>query len=116
LTKILEPIRGRALVQHHPSMNYFFARYGLRSIGSVEESPGQEATPRDLQRLAEAMRVEGVRAVVTEPQLPRAPVDALAEMTGANVVELDPVGGVPGRATYDELMRFNARALVEALK
>ena len=116
LITILEPIRGRALVQHHPSMNYFFARYGLRSIGAVEESPGQEPTPRDLQRLAEAMRTENVRAVVTEPQLPRAPVQALAEMSGARLVELDPIGGVPGRQTYEELLRYNASALVEALR
>jgi zinc transport system substrate-binding protein len=116
LSAILEPIRRAVIVQHHPSMNYFLARYGLRSIGSVEPSPGQEPTPRDLQRLAEAIRAENVRAVVTEPQLPRAPVEALAEMTGTKVVELDPIGGMPGRATYEELLRYNARALVEALK
>ncbi len=116
LTELLRPIRGAGIVQHHPSMNYFFARYGLRSIGAIEPAPGQEPTPRDLQRLADAMREHGVRVLVTEPQLPRAPVDALAEMTGARVVELDPIGGVPGRDTYEALLRFNAHALLEALQ
>lgn len=116
MAALLQPVRGAAIVQHHPSMEYFFARYGLRSVGAIEKSPGQEPTPRDLQHLAELMRTEGVRVVVTEPQLPAAPVRALAEMTGAGIVALDPVGGVPGRTTYAELLRYNARTLAEALK
>ncbi len=116
IAALLEPVRGAAIVQHHPSMAYFLARYGFRSVGAIEESPGQEPTPRDLQRLAETMKTEGARVVVTEPQLPPAPVRALAEMTGARIVELDPVGGLPGRMTYAELLRYNARTLADTLK
>jgi ABC-type Zn uptake system ZnuABC Zn-binding protein ZnuA len=116
LSKLLEPYRGSAVVQHHPSMNYFFNRYGIRSLGAIEMAAGREPTPRELERLAQTMRLEGVKVVITEPQLPRDAVAAVAQMTGATIVEMDPIGGVPGRETYEELLRFNARSLADALE
>jgi ABC-type Zn uptake system ZnuABC Zn-binding protein ZnuA len=97
-------------------MNYFFNRYGIRSLGAIEMAAGREPTPRELERLAQTMRLEGVKVVITEPQLPRDAVAAVAQMTGATIVEMDPIGGVPGRETYEELLRFNARSLADALE
>lgn len=114
IKETLAPAKGKAVIQFHPSMDYFLHRYGIRVAGVVEPSPGQEPTPKDLKELIDRARAERVRVIVTEPQLPDAPTRALAEATGATIVELDPLGGVPGRATYRELLLFNARALVEA--
>jgi ABC-type Zn uptake system ZnuABC Zn-binding protein ZnuA len=116
LSQSLVKARDMSVVQHHPSMNYFLARYGITSIGAIEASPGQEPTPRDLQRLAETMRAAGTGIILTEPQLPAAPVEALAEMTDAAIVSMDPLGGVSGRETYADLLRYNARALAEAVR
>ena len=51
-----------------------------------------------------------------QPQLPRRAVDVVAEAAGIKSGLVDPMGGVPGRTTYEELMRWNARALAEALR
>jgi len=54
--------------------------------------------------------------VLTEPQLARRPAEVVAEAAGVRCYEMDPLGGVPGRETYSELLRYNARVLVEALQ
>lgn len=114
LRRILESAAGESVIEFHPSMGYFLNRYGLRVTGAIESAPGREPTPKDLKRLIDRANADGVRVIITEPQLPREAVRAIAEATGAQVVELDPLGGAPGRSTYGELLLFNAHALAKA--
>ncbi len=112
----LAPFRGRGVVLLHASFQYLLRRHGLVLAAVVEPSPGKEPTPRELQRIVREMRAKDVRAVFGEPQLPRRPVQVLAEAAGVRASELDPMGGVDGRRTYAELIDYNVRALVEALR
>ena len=116
LAQTLAPVRGRALILMHPSINYMLARYGIELAGVVEPAAGREPSPRDMHELTQRVGQRGVRAIFSEPQLPRRPAEALAEATGAKLGEIDPTGGVAGRADYFSLLRFNAAALAEALQ
>ncbi len=113
----LSEVPGRRFVAAHPAWTYFARRYGLDEVGVLHPSPGAELGARDLARLVEAAREGGVSAVIAEPQLGRAGVDALAAELDVAVEVADPVGGegVPGRGDYLSLMRFNARAFARAL-
>ena len=101
----------------HPAWVYFAERYGLEQVGAVHASPGSELASRELARLVDEVEAVGVRAVIAEPQLGRAGVEALAEELGVPVVVADAVGGpgFEGRERYLSLMRYNARAFAEAL-
>ena len=112
LEEELAPIKGIAIAQFHPSMNYFFHRYGIENAGYVELSPGKEASPKYLHELAERLKTEGAAAVATEPQLPEGPARAVAEAAGILLTTVDPLGGVPGRMKYVELLEFNADYLL----
>lgn len=112
----LAPVRGQTVVLFHPSMRYLLSRYGLVLVGEIEDAPGKEPTPRQLKALVDTIRRTGTRAVFTEPQLPSRPAEVLAEAAGVKLAILDPNGGVPGRERYADLIRFNARALREALQ
>ncbi len=116
LQRLLAPVRGRPVVLLHPSFQYMLHRYGMRLAAVITPSPGKEPTPRRLEKLVQVIREEGVRAVFGEPQLPRRPADVLAEAAGIKVALLDPIGGVPGRQTYGELLEYNARVLAETLR
>ncbi len=109
------PLAGAPVVQFHPSWNYFLHRYGLKPVALIESSPGKEATAQHIGKLAETIKSEGIKAVFTEPQLARRPAEVVAEAGGVPVFEIDPLGGVPGKMTYDELIRSNATVLFEAL-
>lgn len=116
LEKQMAPLRGEAIIVAHPFLHYFAHRYGIEVAAVVEPSPGSEPSPRAVQRLVEQARADGVRAVVSMPQHPSRAARAVAEGASLPLVQLDPIGGEPGRSTYDELLRYNARQLTEALR
>ncbi len=116
LAEILDPVRGEKVVLFHPSFRYMLDRYGLEYAGVIEPFPGREATPRYLQELINRFEDEGIKAIFSEPQLPQRAAEVVAEGTARPVYLLDPVGGVPGRDTYVELLRYNAQVLRKALE
>ena len=104
-------------VATHDAWSYFAERYGLEVIGNLYEGPGHEPSAKGLARIVDAARASGLRTVLSEPQLSEAAARALAAELNADVVLVDPLGGpgVPGRESYLDLMRFNARAFARAL-
>jgi ABC-type Zn uptake system ZnuABC Zn-binding protein ZnuA len=108
---------GTKFVAFHGAWHYFAARYGLEQIGVVEEAPGEEPTPREIAKLAVAVRAAGVPAILVEPQLSPRIAQAIAAEIGAATVAVDENGDPndPERATYPALMRWNARAFARAL-
>lgn len=110
------PVKGKPVVMFHSGWNYFLERYGLEVVALIEPSPGKEATAKHITHIVDVIRSMGVKAVFTEPQLARRPVEVVAEAGGVPVFEVDPLGGVPGRMTYEELLQSNAAVLVEALQ
>ena len=112
----LEPVRGKGVILFHPSLVYLLQRYGIVLLGVIEPAPGREPTPRELQRLGKIAEQSATRALFTEPQLPRRPAEIIAENTGCKLYELDPNGGTEGRRTLEQLLRYNAGVLREALQ
>lgn len=113
---MLAPLRGRSVVSTHNSWTYFLADYGLVNGGSVEPVPGREPTPRQLRDLVDLVREKQIPALFTEPQFPPSAARVVSRDAGIRLVLADAQGGVPGRETYAELLRFDARAFREGLR
>lgn len=116
LSASLASLHGRSVIQFHPALYYFLERYGIRTAGVIQHIAGQEPSPKQIKALADLVAAENIEVIITEPQLPDAPVRALSEATGARIAEMDPLGGVPGRMTYADLLRYNAAVLREAFE
>ena len=114
---ILASAPQRAFVSTHDAWVYFAARYGLKPLGSIYESPGHEPSARGLARLVDLARASGVHAILAEPQLAGTAGRALAGELHAEVIVVDPLGGagIPGRDSYTALLRSDARAFARAL-
>jgi len=81
-------LKGQPVVVYHRSWTYLLERFGLRQVESLEPKPRVTPTASHLAEVVEAMRREGVKAVIREPwQAPDA-ADFVARETGARVVEL----------------------------
>ena len=107
----------RDFVSFHPSFSYFARRYNLHEAGVIEEAPGREPTPRQLQALVAAVRRAGIRVVFAEPQFNPRVAEVIAQEAGVKVLMLDPMGGAPPYGSdYLQLMRYNLAALDEALR
>ena len=116
------PEEDRLLVMNHVSHGYFADRYGFRIAGAVIPSvaTGESPTAKQLAELTETIRAEGVRAIFVEleenPQL----ADQIAAETGIVVVDdlrdhsLSEPGGEA--ATYIDMMKYDTRRIVDALK
>ena len=116
------PEEDRLLVMNHVSHGYFADRYGFRIAGAVIPSvaTGESPTAKQLAALTETIRAEGVRTIFVEldenPQL----ADQIAAETGIAVVAdlrdhslSEPDGGA---ATYIDMMKYDTRLIVDALK
>ncbi len=112
----LAPVRGRPVVATHNSWPYFLADYGLANGGSIEPVPGREPSPRELRALIDLVREKRIPALFTEPQFPPSAARVVAGDAGVRLVLADPIGGVPGRETYADLLHFDARAFREGLR
>jgi ABC-type Zn uptake system ZnuABC Zn-binding protein ZnuA len=116
------PKEERLLVMNHVSHGYFADRYGFRIAGAVIPSvaTGESPTAKQLADLTQTIRSEGIRAIFVEleenPQL----ADQIAAETGIVVVDdlrdhsLSEPGG--GAATYVEMMKYDTRKIVDALR
>ncbi len=116
LAKTLAPVKGRPVFLFHPSFQYMLKRYGLVYAGVIEPFPGKEPTPKYLRAIIQQLHQSGAKALFVEPQLNRRPADIVAESAKVKVALLDPNGGVPGRMSYEELLKYNAQTLAQALK
>lgn len=112
----MTPYRGTVVALFHPSWNYYLDRYGIEVGAYIEPDPGKEVSPRYLKGVLDTIEAREIRAVFTEPQLPKRPAEVIAEATGRTLYELDPIGGVSGRERYDALVLYNAAVLEQALQ
>jgi zinc transport system substrate-binding protein len=104
------------IVTFHGSMSYFAKRYGILIAAVVEPIAGKEPTATYLAEVIQAIKRNKAAALFTEPQLDRGPGQTIARESGIQLGELDPIGGVPGRDSYELLLTWNADQLEKFLK
>lgn len=114
IVEMMKPLRGGSIIMFHPSFRYFFQRYGIRLSGVVEIFPGREPGPGTIRQLINTVRRDKVKAICTEPQLPRKPAQVIAESAKLKLFEVDPLGR-EGESYVNFMMR-NARIIEEALR
>jgi ABC-type Zn uptake system ZnuABC Zn-binding protein ZnuA len=94
-----------AVVTYHDSFQYFLDDYAITLAGMVMSSPGTEPGPRELAKLADAIKSMGVRSIFVEPQLDRKAATVLAKEHNLKLIELDPLGAtLKARSIMDMLL------------
>ena len=106
----------RKFIAFHPAWVYFARRYDLEQVAVVERTPGREPSPAEIARIVQAARKAGVRAIFAEPQFSPKAARVIAQECGAQVLFLDPIGGVKSRETYIDLMHYNLEQMAKAMK
>ena len=110
------PADERKLVTGHESLGYFADQYGFTLVGAVVPSLSSqaEAAAGEIAELKELIEAEGVTVIFTELGTPGDVVDAIADETGAAVVELA-THNLPDDGTYRTFMLDLANAVAAAL-
>ena len=113
------PDSARTIVTSHDAFQYFGRDYGLAFIAPQGLSTESEASAKDVVRLIELIRDQGIRAVflenIADPRL----LKRIADETGATIGGTLYPGALSGPGgpapTYLDMMRHNARTLAQAL-
>lgn len=115
------PMEQRKLVTDHDDMGYFADRYGFVIVGAVVPAYSSAAEPsaREISQLEDAVKELGVKAVFVGVEANPAISSRVAQDTGVRLVpiyadSLSPAGGPA--ASYIQLMLYNVKAIVDALK
>ena len=113
------PEDRRIVVTSHDAFQYFARDYGLTFLSPQGISTESEASARDVARLIETIRDQGVSAVFFENIADTRLLERIADETGASIggtlypgALSEPDGPAP---TYLDMMRHNATTLAQAL-
>jgi ABC-type Zn uptake system ZnuABC Zn-binding protein ZnuA len=112
--RLLADLPSRRIATVHEAFGYFADAYGLEVAAVFEPYPGLEPSPRFVVEFQKKIRVSGVRVLFTEPQLSLDALRPIARDLGVTLAVLDPLGGLPGREGFVELLLFDARAVAAA--
>jgi zinc/manganese transport system substrate-binding protein len=102
----------------HDAFAYLAGRYGFQEIGSVLSIEAQEPSPGELIALIRQVRQTGVRTIFVEPQVTSRLTQQVAREAGLQMLPLysDAFPSDGSIRTYVDMMRTNARTIVEALR
>lgn len=119
------PEQKRILVTAHDAFNYFGQAYGFEVVGLQGLSTATEAGVQDVQRLADFIITNKVKAVFVESSVPKRTIEALQasvrakdfEVTIGGTLYSDALGseGTP-EAEYLGMFKSNVTTIVNALK
>jgi zinc transport system substrate-binding protein len=116
----LDGVKNRDMITFHEAFPYFAREFDLKIAAVIEQEPGSEPSPRELENTIKTVKDLKIKALFAEPQYPSAAAATIAAETGAKVYILDPaVSGEAGPDAgddYIEIMEQNLITLQEALK
>ncbi|MEW6529598.1 MAG: zinc ABC transporter substrate-binding protein [Thermodesulfobacteriota bacterium] len=87
LTKALGPVKGKSFYVFHPAYGYFGDAYGLKQV--PVQIGGKEPSAKQLARLIDSAKTDGVKVIFVQPQFSKKGAEALAKAIGGAVVALD---------------------------
>lgn len=107
---IIAPVRGQSFVVFHDAYHYFEHRFDIEAAGSVSAGDAVAPSAGRMSALQETIEARGATCALTEPQFNPDIINALGDIT---LAEIDPLGAklTPGPELYGDLMRNLATGL-----
>ncbi len=117
IKEILLPYSGKNIVTFHEAFPYFARAYGLKIAAVMSDEHESNLSPKELQKVIEAVREAGNPPLFTEPSVSSTAAQTISQETGSAIYELDPIttGDVKLDA-YETRMLNNAYLLRNALE
>jgi zinc/manganese transport system substrate-binding protein len=112
----LKVLKNKKIVTHHADWSYFARRFGFNIRGSIESQFETQPSAEHLADLIRKIKSEGIRSIVSEPQLdPKLP-QFLANETGTKVIILfTSPRESPGVENYRSMIEYDVNHLITAL-
>ncbi len=113
----IDALANKSFVTDHDAFGYFAREFKLKNVGHIRKLPGKDPTVEERSALEKLIKETGAKAIFVEPGHDKAAAEAVAKSVGVKLAMLDPMEvGKPTRTSYEETMRKNLDAVLEALK
>lgn len=104
-------------VAYHNSWPYFCEFFGCKVVDFVEEFAGVAPSPSHIAHLIEHIKIDKIPVVASQPFHDKRLPQLISERTGCKAIILPTsVGGVPATDTYEKLIDFIAKSLIDTYK
>lgn len=113
------PVDDRKLLTYHDAYAYFAREYGWEVVGAIQMSDFREPSPREVARLIDQIRSEGLPAIFGSEVFPSPVLEQIGREAGVRYIDVlrdDDLPGQPGDPEHSllELLRSNYVVIVEA--
>jgi len=116
IAKALANVSGTPAMEYHREFTYFFAAYGLKSFGSIEEKPGVPPSAGRIAEISIAAKNAGVKVALAGPYAPEKTLVRFTELSGVPVKNVPTSVQPHGKITdYVELQDYLVGAVLESL-
>jgi len=110
----------RRLLTYHDAYAYFARDYGWEVVGAIQVSDFEDPSPREVGRLIDQVRAQGVPAIFGSEVFPSPVLEQIGRETGATYVAVLRDDDLPGRPGAPEhswlgLVRFDYVTMTRAL-
>ena len=112
----LAPVADIAWIAMHDAWAYFNEAFETNLVGSFEPAGAETPSPKYLAELQETVDEKNAVAIFSEPQLSLNSIQQFIADNDLRTGVMDPLGGVDGRMTYQELLEYNISELVKTLR
>ena len=112
----LAPVKGCKFITFHDAFSYLAQRYNLEQVVIVETAE-TAISPRDIQRINQAVKDFPVKAIFIEPGMDERRIRQIATDLNLSVETLDPItSGNTNPDYYFQIMEQNLASLEKACK
>lgn len=87
-SRIKSSIKPAKVMEYHKEFTYFFASYGLESLGSLEEKPGMPPSAARIATVARMAREANVKVLYATPSASHKTLERFQELSGIPFVQL----------------------------
>lgn len=112
----LRPHSREAFIPFHNAWAHFADHYHLNLLLEIEPAAGKEPTAHYLAEALTQITASKAKAIFSEAQLSQRPAEVVANNAKVDLHQLDPIGGVEGRESYQAMMRYNVATIIQAFK
>jgi zinc/manganese transport system substrate-binding protein len=84
----MAPYKGTLIISYHDTFNYFYKRYGLVNVDTLEKRPGVPPSPRHLSDVIQKVKEKGIPLLFHELFHDKKPSGLVASRSGATLLIL----------------------------
>ncbi|MDQ2866743.1 MAG: metal ABC transporter substrate-binding protein [Candidatus Eremiobacteraeota bacterium] len=113
------PAQRRYMIVFHNAWQYYNDRFGITTLGFIEQNPGEDPNPQQIARLIDLAKLHRVRAIFSEPEYSPKLARQIAHDAGISIVDDlydDSIGTGRYARDYISMLNYDTGVIVKSMQ